>query len=320
MEDSQRIWQISGGPSKWPYGEVFLKHGVALVGPGDAGPWRRDDPQPGLWPDAVWRFATEVRSGDIMLLRVGTATITAIGLVAGDYVYLPQFDDVNGWALPHARRVRWFGLPAPYTFEERVFGAYTAALGRVNAPALVDYAARFLQSPPTAWQNAPLPPLPPEEPALEIEAVPASLQALTAQVQDLGALYGNPTAFGEPPSESELVTHYVVPFLCALGWPPELIALQWRDTDVCLFRRLPRAPENCFLVVEAKRPGVGAESALEQALEYLVDLGIRCDVLVTDGFRYRLYGAERKFTPVAYANLARLKQPALDLFARLKRT
>jgi len=42
---------------------------------------------------------------------------------------------------------------------------------------------------------------------------------------------------------------------------------------------------------------------------------------VTDGIRYRLYAkrAEQDFAPVAYANLARLKQPALDLFARLKR-
>ena len=43
------------------------------------------------------------------------------------------------------------------------------------------------------------------------------------------------------------------------------------------------------------------------------------DVIVTDGIRYRMYSGERGFEPVAYANLARLKQPAADLFARMQR-
>ena len=38
-----------------------------------------------------------------------------------------------------------------------------------------------------------------------------------------------------------------------------------------------------------------------------------------DGIRYRMYAGERGFAPVAYANLARLKQPAADLFARMQR-
>ena len=42
---SRAAWQISGGPASRAYAEVFLKHGVALIGPGDAGPWNpeRDD-------------------------------------------------------------------------------------------------------------------------------------------------------------------------------------------------------------------------------------------------------------------------------------
>src|SRR5271157_3628783 len=39
------VWQISGGPGSRTYAEIFLRHGVALIGPGDAGPWNseRDD-------------------------------------------------------------------------------------------------------------------------------------------------------------------------------------------------------------------------------------------------------------------------------------
>jgi hypothetical protein len=66
---------------------VFLKHGVALVGPGDAGPWtpERDDIE--FDGGFVRRFASEVASGDVLLLRTAIATVAAVGLVAGNYLY-----------------------------------------------------------------------------------------------------------------------------------------------------------------------------------------------------------------------------------------
>ena len=48
-------------------------------------------------------------------------------------------------------------------------------------------------------------------------------------------------------------------------------------------------------------------------------LGVSRDVVVTDGFRYRIFACEDNFAPVAYANLAHLKQPSLALFDRLRR-
>ncbi|HBL27435.1 MAG TPA: hypothetical protein DD490_11425, partial [Acidobacteria bacterium] len=88
--------------------------------------------------------------------------------------------------------------------------------------------------------------------------------------------------------------------------------------DVAVFRALPRTPENCHLVIEAKRLGAGVEGALEQAKGYVATLGLHRDVIVTDGIRYRMYAGDR-FEPVAYANLARLKRPATELFARMQR-
>jgi len=310
------IWQISAGPANRAYADVFLKYGVTLIGPGDSGPWR---PERDEADDAVRRFAAEVQMGDIVLLRTGAASICAVGLVASHYLYLPQFDDVNGWDLQHARRVRWFPLQGEYTFEARVFGAFTAPFGRVQHPDVVDFATRFVNSPPTYWQTAPLPALPAEAPPLT--DVPEALQPLVAQVQDLADLYWDRAAFGEHPAEDEMLAHYVVPLLRALGWPPERIAVKWRYVDVSLFRALPRTPENLHLIIEAKRLGAGVEGALDQAKGYLQELGVQRDIVVTDGIRYRLYEktAEQDFSPVAYANLARLKQPARDLFARLKR-
>ena len=70
---------------------------------------------------------------------------------------------------------------------------------------------------------------------------------------------------------------------------------------------------------DAKRLGAGVEGALGQAKGYVQALGTPRDIVVTDGVRYRLYAAAQDFAPAAYANLVRLKEPALDLFNRLKR-
>lgn len=311
------VWQVSAGPASRSYADVLLKHGVALIGPGDAGPWtpERDDNE--FEGGFVRRFASEVVSGDVFLLRTGLATIAAVGLVAGDYLYVNAFDDVNGWDLQHARRVRWCRLVEPHTFAASAFGANPPRCSRVWSQDVIDFAARFLNSPPTHWQAAQLPELPAEEPPLD--HVPDALRGIVAQAADLVPLFQHVQSFGEPPSEDELIAHFVVPFLRVFGWPPERIAVKWRYIDVAVFLALPRTPENCHLVIEAKRLGAGVEGALDQAKGYVEALGIPRDVIVTDGIRYRMYAGDRGFEPVAYANLARLKKPAAELFARMQR-
>jgi hypothetical protein len=116
-----------------------------------------------------------------------------------------------------------------------------------------------------------------------------------------------------------MIAHYAIPLLRALGWPPENIAVQWRSIDICVFRALPRIPANIEFIVEAKRLGEGVEGALAQAQGYASALEVTCDLVVTDGLRYRLYDGPSGFQPAAYANLTRLKQSSEKLFARMKR-
>lgn len=320
---SRVIWQLAGGPASRPYADIFLKYGVGLIGPGDPGPWtpERSDGdfvnEQGASGGFVRRFASEVRVGDVFLLRTGISTICAVGVVASEYMNISQFDDVNGWDLQHARRVRWCKLPQEYTFGISVFGANPTRCSRTRNEEVLDYADHFLNSPPTHWQTAALPELPPEEPHLE--EVPIALQGIIAEAHDLVPLLWDRQAFGEHPSEDELIAHFVVPFLRILGWPPERIAVKWRHIDVAVFLALPRTPENCQFVIEAKRLGAGVEGALEQAKGYVEALGTPRDVIVTDGIRYRMYSCQSDFEPVAYANLVRLKKSAAELFSRMKR-
>lgn len=311
------VWQVSAGPANRRYAEVFLRYGVALIGPGDTGPWStgRDDEE--FEGSYVRRFTTEVQSGDAIVLRVGTSRICAIGLVAGDYQHLPQFEDINGWDLSHARRVRWRALPEDYDFGTAVFGAQSQRFSRVGLEKVTDFVERFLKSPPIDWQRASLPSLPDIAPAME--EPPAALRDIVAQLHDLHGLYWDEGRFGDRPREDELIVHYVVPLMRALGWSVEHIAIKWRDVDVTLFRSLPRIPENVYLIIEAKRLGQGVEGALDQAKGYLEALEISRNVVVTDGARYRLYDSRNEFAPLAYANLLNLKRPAEKFFELIRR-
>ena len=94
---TRAVWQVSAGPASRSYADVFLKHGVALIGPGDAGPWTPDRDDNEFEGGFVRRFASEVATGDIFLLRTGIAAIAALGLVTDNYLYVNAFDDVNGW-------------------------------------------------------------------------------------------------------------------------------------------------------------------------------------------------------------------------------
>jgi hypothetical protein len=323
MINPPTIWQIAAGDARRTYPDVFIKHGVGLIGPGDAGPWTPERLDQEYEGGQVRIFASEVKLGDVFLLRQGTSKVLAVGIVASDYLHLPQFDDVNGWPLQNARRVRWFRLPQEHDFGRKVFGSIPSRFSRSGDPAVVEFAQRFINSPPTDWQTAPLPLLPPEEPMLD--DVPERIGGVVGLARDWAALpYWDPQAFGERPTEDEIVVHFVVPFLQSLGWPPELIAIEWRDIDVSLFSALPRTAENCCMVLEAKYLGSGVEGAVGQAKGYIQAIGGRPEsikVIVTDGLRYRLYEYDgvNEYASVAYANLLRLKRPALELFEHIRR-
>ena len=312
-----KIWQIKPPDAIVnSIAEFFIRYGVALLWPGDIGrwspEWHIDDYSINDW---IRWFAHSMEDGDAILLRTGSNRIRAVGIVAGKYSYEDRFDDVHGIDLQHCRRVRWCRLPQDYDFGESVFtrGRFSC----VRRESIIDYVKRFLESPPIHWKEMPLPELPIEKPFLD--KIPKVLEGIVAQAQDLIGLFGDTQNFGDPPSEDELVAHFVVPLFLRLGWPPERIAVKWQWIDVALFSKLPRSPENCQFVIEAKRLGGDVEGALKQAKQYVKDIGVLGDVIITDGIRYRMYSGAKAFEPIAYANLVRLKQSAIEFIERVKR-
>jgi hypothetical protein len=63
------VWHVSGGPASRAYAEVFLRHGVALIGPGDAGLWNPECDDDELGGVANCRLSAERKSEMIDDLR-----------------------------------------------------------------------------------------------------------------------------------------------------------------------------------------------------------------------------------------------------------
>ena len=109
---------------------------------------------------------------------------------------------------------------------------------------------------------------------------------------------------------------FVVPFLRALGWTPQKMAVEWNHVDIALFSNLPRKDDNLTVVVEAKRRGNSCLTAKSQAEEYARSKG--CDrLIVTDGIRFGIFGKiDERFQLISYLNITRLRNsyPIYDCF------
>jgi hypothetical protein len=301
------VWQIAAGDQKRKYPEWFLNYGVGLIG---------GDPE----KNPVKSFKNNVKLGHIFILRDGALKITAVGLVVSGYRHLERFDDVNGWSLTDAYRVKWCQLPRPKRLRSLRFGKTPSRFSRVHDTSLTSYAVSIVRSTRRKLKASRLPRLPRVQPSLR--RLPKRLEKTIDVAERLSSLFWQEDGPNYHPAENELVALVVVPFLLALGWPPEQIALNWQigkgKVDVAIFKKMERSPENCAVVIEAKRLGDGIEAAIKQARDYASQPGMKADVVLTDGIRYALYSRRSGYTRVSYANLANLKEMAARLFSRLK--
>jgi hypothetical protein len=320
------IWQQAAGDTDRDYSEICVRWDVILNGPGHAGPWpqcieplRRDEWSARKITD-LRRFAEEVADGDLIVLRMGTATVLGVGQVVGGYEWSDEFGDVDGWDLQHVRRVRWVWKAGA---SPRTFDTYALKQG--------DTTQRLTDGPVTEWLatlevpkealNRPLAALPStgEQKALEVSGVSEFLfdhGVASYSISNLLAEIGELTRIAKwyqrsaKPSEHETVAYLVVPLLRALGWTPQRMAVEWNHVDIALFDRLPRVDQSLRVVVEAKKMDNSCLSAMSQASSYATGKQNCHRLIVTDGLRYGVYLRDQfgAFVLYAYMNLTRLRE------------
>lgn len=319
------VWQHAAGDSGHDHTDLCLKLNVILIGPGEKS-WLdcTEDEKREKGGDDARRFCDEMKEGDIVVLKMGLSQLRAIGVI-GIYEHVDEFNDVDGWELGHARRVRWLHKK-PHDFKANVFTRRTTT--------------RLYAESALAWIRNTLDPID-HGSWIDLEPLRFSSEGdggLTLTQDELGEdllALGLPSDairdlldprgsfvqmaswyWTQGASEHETVCHLVVPLLKVLGWTPQKIALEHGRIDAALFSRLPRSKENNLaVVVEAKALHQACLGALEQAKGYAKQYS-NCDrIIVTDGLRYGVFLREGQFwpesknksKPYAYLNVRRLR-------------
>lgn len=320
----KNIWQQACGDKDRNYADLCLKWDVILNGPGSAGKWpdckktlKEHSVSPKKIAD-VKRFADKIKDGDLVVLRLGTTDILGVGIVIGEYTWLDEFSDVDGWDLQHVRRVKWLwnGLKNP-----KKFPVYTLKQGDttqiLNSDRVLDWLTN-LSIQKNAFERA-LAELPhTNKSRVSHEQISEylydrgissnSIENLLKEIDELTRIAKWYKKFGNP-SEFETVAYLVVPLLRALGWTPQKMAIEWAKVDLALFNRLPRTDENLCVVVEAKKKDSSCLTAKSQAEAYAVGKEACKRLIVTDGLRYGVYCKGKNiFILTAYMNLTDLKE------------
>lgn len=319
------VWQQAAGDTDRNYAEICLRWDVVLNGPGYAGAWPacRSRLQADGWSARkitdLQRFGEQMQDGDIVVLRIGTATVLGVGQIVGPYEWSDEFGDVDGWDLQHVRRVRWLwsAQHEPKTLDTYALkqGDTTQKLG--DGPVMEWL--RDLKIAPEAFERE-LALLPPPATQNEIGVGEVSdflfdhgvaSSSIAALLNEIGELQRIASWYkrSSMPSEHETVAYLVVPLLRALGWTPQRMAIEWNHIDLALFGQLPRSAATVRVVVEAKKMDNACLAAKMQAAGYAESQSGCQRLIVTDGIRYGVYvrvGTE--FQLFAYLNLTRLRR------------
>ncbi|MEO6202642.1 MAG: hypothetical protein ABIU05_15540 [Nitrospirales bacterium] len=258
------LWQVGAGDTDRSYGDICIKYDVMIAGPGELGVYEESCY---AHLGHIRRFCREALRGDIVLLRLGTGDVLAVGEIADDKAeWLDAFADVDGWDLQHVRRVRWF----PNTeknFPSRTLGGQVRTFAVVNVEAVRAWVEQLDIT--DAQRNRALAQVPAAGADLDpvelgrrlfIEGLPSEhvdkLLATFASLQRVASWYWNETKRPKGrPSEQETVCYLVVPFLLSLGWSQQTAAIQWNYVDVALFAGMPPTESTLACVVEAKLLG-----------------------------------------------------------------
>jgi hypothetical protein len=325
------IWQQAAGDTNRDYADICLRWDVILNGPADRGPWPacRGRLAKDGWSSKkltdLWRFCEEMQDGDIVILRLGTSMVLAVGVVVGEYEYRSEFGDVDGWDIQHVRRVKW--LHDLYQTPKE-FGTYTLKQGdttqKIESAEINDWLSEPIgdyDSLSRSLVDLPSNLVGSDDVKIDVDILDVSdylfdhgvaSDSIARLLDDIGELTRIAKWYIKQetmPSEYETVAYLVLPLFRALGWTPQRMAVEWNRVDVALFRTLPRSDENLTVVVEAKKMGDACLTAVSQAAEYASTREGCRRLIVTDGLRYGVYTkiGESDFTLKAYLNLTRLK-------------
>jgi hypothetical protein len=300
-------WQVSagyGGERRGgrDYSDVFLDFGVMLTGPGEYGEYFENAHRYKQEKDGrrVERFAEELEIDDVVVLKRPAGRqweVRAVGVVKSTYVFLPVFDDVEGWDIQHGRRVEWV---VPTGGQKPMSGFTQGTLNKVK-PSETRQAIDTILSAENPIVSNPLPPTAGRlnnqdlidnliDNGMRAEDADHFIQAVK-KIRELGEWYRELVRQGVKVKEHEPRTFLIVPLLLALGWTEQRLKIEWNNIDVAFFESPYNYKNNDpIMLLESKKllESLG-RGAIEQVLRYATKYP-RCKrLVVSDGCSYKVF-------------------------------
>lgn len=227
-------WQVSagyGGESGGgrDYSDVFLDFGVMLIGPGEYGEYFENAHRYEQEKDGrrVRWLIEEVKPDDVVALKRPAGRqweILAVGIVKSYYIWLPMFDDVEGWDIRHGRRVEWM---IPADGPKKIGGFTRGTLNKVCKAETIEAIDRIRGTERRRESRD----VPPSAEKLTDEGLICSLIDYGVRAEDaerivqaiqrirgLAEWYRDLVRNGVKVKEHETRTFLIVPLLLALGW------------------------------------------------------------------------------------------------------
>lgn len=321
--NSNNCWQIGTGDETRSYFDIFIKYGVALVGPGDPG--REGDPKTRLFytvnPDIRnWgAVLKKVKEGEWIIARKGKKSILAVGKVIEEINHGEFFSDVEGWDLQHYIKVKWYLPNTPNNIIQLSKNLLSqSTLHGCNKQEVYDkiYSTDFKEAiqefeledfiVPEIIDHTEVMKMLIEE-GLRIqdaENIALTIQRIIKLVQWYKQ-NDNETL------EHEIIAFLILPLLIALGWSEQKIKLEYQGIDIALFSNAFKGnykltPE---YIVEAKTFSNGL-AFTEQQLETYAKKYPECkNFVATNGYRYKIFIRDKsKFILKGYFNLLKLTE------------
>lgn len=304
------IWQIAAGSHQREYSDEFLSPGMAFLG----------------GPSRIKRLS-QVRPGDLLVLKQGLKKVTAIGRVVerdgrhygcGDKHWLRDFD---GWDLQAYVYVEW-RLPNEPLPD---LGLSRGTISRIKGAGADMVVRAAFEKGERVEITTPEPgPTRPVDDAAILAALAARgisdeqaqrVKEAFARIREL-ARYYREECHSTDVREHEARTFLVVPLLLALGWSErqikiELGAGRGRIDLACFGRpytRLGRKTndQDCELIIETKGLRQGLSLAPAQVRGYAEFYPSTRAIVVTNGYCYKVYvkqDGEFPALPSCYLNL-----------------
>lgn len=316
---NEPLWQIGTGDYTRDYSKMCLDFGIAIVGPGWPGDARKTPPE--LVTENDWGIRlTQIKVGDVVLLRRGQTLIKAVGRVTKDYDYSLSLSDIHGWDLNHYITLEWLTrrdgqdivLPHAmigYSSMSAIGKNYDAVKEIVNSQELIPYRSERKLSDLRYPGPVTIDDLKDHLIEHGIRIADAENTADTiARIITLVKWYNKnyPNVL-----EHELRAFMVIPLLMSLGWSEQKMKLEYDKIDIALFNApyTKHTKDQPEIIIETKTFEDGLLLAKEQ-LNYYAGKYPTCRTMVTtNGYRYNVYKKDAdSFGLRSYFNLLDMRR------------